>query len=243
MRPFTLATAGLLHCPCSTFAPGPTARQTTSPERLSTAIRLGARGEARACVPRFDRWTWRRSPDRPWPARRCWRLRGGRHPVARTCPVPRRCRPAPHPGIAHPETDPSFWPSLEALRIQTAQLALGGDVIQPIAFHIRRARGRGEQEITQPAVHSWSHILPEKRAVLRSKSQKHTALILANRVHHPRIVGSHVNTPPETTGRPNVSSPKGNAPDDIPAGFGVPIVRRMAFVGGNLRRRAARPLR
>src|SRR5678816_4787405 len=53
MRPSTLAATGLDHSPCSTCAPGPIARQTTSPECLFTAIRLGARGDGTRVCPSF----------------------------------------------------------------------------------------------------------------------------------------------------------------------------------------------
>src|SRR5258706_2445460 len=45
---FPYTTLSDLTCP-----PGPTARQTTSPERLSTAIRLGARGDGTRVWPSF----------------------------------------------------------------------------------------------------------------------------------------------------------------------------------------------
>src|SRR5690349_11401064 len=44
-RPFTIAAAGLDHSPCRIDAPAPMARQTTSPDLLFTAIKLGARGD------------------------------------------------------------------------------------------------------------------------------------------------------------------------------------------------------
>jgi len=65
MRPWTLAATGLDHWPCSTFPPAPMARQTTLPDRLSTAIRLGARGEGTSVWPSFcplDVLTMSRSP-------------------------------------------------------------------------------------------------------------------------------------------------------------------------------------
>src|SRR5687767_3365845 len=51
VRPPTSAALGLHHCPCNTCSPAPTARHTTPPERLSTAIRLGARGEGTRVCP------------------------------------------------------------------------------------------------------------------------------------------------------------------------------------------------
>src|SRR3954467_14981179 len=53
MRPLTLATTGLDQAPCSTLSPAPMARQTNSPERLFTAIRLGARGDGTRVWPSF----------------------------------------------------------------------------------------------------------------------------------------------------------------------------------------------
>jgi hypothetical protein len=61
----TSAATGLDHWPCSTCPPAPTARQTTSPERLSTAMRLGARGDGTRVWPSFwplDVLTSSRSP-------------------------------------------------------------------------------------------------------------------------------------------------------------------------------------
>ena len=56
MRPSTLAATGLDHWPCSTCSPGPNARQTTSPECLFTAIRLGGAAMGRAYGLHSGRW-------------------------------------------------------------------------------------------------------------------------------------------------------------------------------------------
>src|SRR5918993_1277322 len=53
MRPLILAATGLDHWPCSTCPPAPIARHTTCPECLSTAIRLGARGDGTRVWPSF----------------------------------------------------------------------------------------------------------------------------------------------------------------------------------------------
>src|SRR5437763_7492251 len=65
VRPFTSAAVGLHHCPCSTCSPAPIACHTTLPDRLSTAIRLGARGDGTRVCPSFrpfDVHTTTRSP-------------------------------------------------------------------------------------------------------------------------------------------------------------------------------------
>ena len=55
--------------------------------------------------------------------------------------------------------------------IQAAKLALRGDVVQPVPFHVRRARGRGQQELAQTSLDPGGRVLPEEAAVRRSKRQ------------------------------------------------------------------------
>src|SRR4030095_2132546 len=62
----------------------------------------------------------------------------------------------------------------ETLRVEATELALGGHVVQPVPFHMRCTSRRRQQELAQTALHSWGHILPKERTILRSKSHEHS---------------------------------------------------------------------
>src|SRR5688572_13669333 len=147
MRPLTLAATGLDHCPCSTCSPGPIARHTTSPECLFTAIKLGARGDG----------------TRVWPS--FWPLEVetiSRSPTGNTSLLEASCGKTPRRG-AHVQLPDdvgrsvvlenlfAIWTAVlaiaETLRVEATELALGGDVVQAVPFHIRRTRRRREQEL------------------------------------------------------------------------------------------------
>jgi hypothetical protein len=66
----------------------------------------------------------------------------------------------------------------ETLRVEAAELALGGDIVQTVPFHIRRTCRRRQQELPQPSVHSRGHVLPKERAIRRPKGLEHAALFL-----------------------------------------------------------------
>src|SRR5688572_22222308 len=66
----------------------------------------------------------------------------------------------------------------ETLRVQATELALGGDIVQPVPFHIRRTCRRRQQELPQSALHSRGHILPKERAIRHPKGHEHAGLFL-----------------------------------------------------------------
>ena len=55
----------------------------------------------------------------------------------------------------------------EPLCVEGTELALGGDVVHPLPFHIRRARRRRQQELPQALLDARGHVLPEERAIRR----------------------------------------------------------------------------
>src|SRR4051812_18525175 len=66
----------------------------------------------------------------------------------------------------------------KTLGVEATELALGGDVIQSVPFHIRRARCRGQQELSQTSLYSRSDILPTKFSIARSKRHEHSRVFL-----------------------------------------------------------------
>ena len=106
----------------------------------------------------------------------------------------------------------------EALRVEAAQLALGGDVVQAVAFHIRRAGRRRQQELPQAAFHSRGHVLPEERAIRRPKGQEHAALVLEGGVHLPGVVGADIDHVAGNHGTAKRLVSQLDAPDDVAPG-------------------------
>ena len=47
--------------------------------------------------------------------------------------------------------------------VETSELAFGGHVVQPVAFHVWRARRRRQQPLPQASLDSWGRVLPRKR--------------------------------------------------------------------------------
>ena len=52
----------------------------------------------------------------------------------------------------------------ETLRVEATELALGGDIVQPVLFHIRRTGRRRQQELPQASFHARGDVLPKERA-------------------------------------------------------------------------------
>src|SRR5947207_12340494 len=73
----------------------------------------------------------------------------------------------------------------ETLRVEATELTLGGDIVQPVTFHIRRTCCRRQQELPQATLHSRGHVLPKERAIRRPKGHEHAALFLKSDVHLP----------------------------------------------------------
>jgi hypothetical protein len=57
--------------------------------------------------------------------------------------------------------------------LEAAELALGGDVAQPVAFNIRSTCRRRQQPVPQTVLQPRSHILPKERAIRRPKRLEH----------------------------------------------------------------------
>ena len=95
----------------------------------------------------------------------------------------------------------------ETLRVETSELALGGDVVQPVPFHVRRTGRRRQQKLSQTSLYSRSHVLPEELAILRLKCHEHAGVFLVGGVHVPCVVGAHIDRIAAATGRPWVSFP------------------------------------
>src|SRR6187399_515458 len=80
----------------------------------------------------------------------------------------------------------------ETLRVETSELALGGNVVQSVSFHIRRTCRRRQQKLSQTSLDSRSHILPEELAILRLKGHEHAGVFPVSGVHLPCVVGAHI---------------------------------------------------
>ena len=78
----------------------------------------------------------------------------------------------------------------ETLRVEGTELALGGDVVQTVPFHVRRTCRRRQQELPQAALHSRGHVLPEERAIRHAKGHEHAALFFEVGVHVTGVVGT-----------------------------------------------------
>ena len=119
----------------------------------------------------------------------------------------------------------------ETLRVEGPKLALGGDVVQPVPFHVRRTRRRRQQELPQAALHSRGHVLPEERAIRRAKGHEHAALVLKGGVQVPAVVGSHVDRIAGNHGTAERVLSQLDAPDDVPSGSRIPVDRRITRLG------------
>ena len=115
----------------------------------------------------------------------------------------------------------------EALRVETSELALGGDVVQPVSFHIRRAGRRRQQELPQASLDSRSHVLPQELAILRSKCHQHAGILQVGGVHLPAVVGAHIDRIASNHGTTVGLVSQRDTPDDVPTGARVPANRRI----------------
>src|SRR5258705_11022055 len=76
----------------------------------------------------------------------------------------------------------------ETLRVEATELALGGDIVQAVSFHIRRTCRRRQQELPQAALHSRGHVLPKEGAIPRSKGHEHAPPFLKGGILLPCVV-------------------------------------------------------
>src|SRR5947209_19692717 len=67
----------------------------------------------------------------------------------------------------------------QVMRVETTELALGGDIVEPVAFNIRRAGRRRQEELSEAALDSRGLVLPKEFAIRCSKSHKNAAFLLA----------------------------------------------------------------
>ena len=116
----------------------------------------------------------------------------------------------------------------ETLRVETSQLALGGDVVQPVSFHVRRACRRRQQKLSQTSLDSRSHVLPEELAILRLKCHEHAGVFLESGVHVPGVVGAHIDRIATNHGTTVRFVSERDTPDDVPTGLRIPVNRRIA---------------
>ena len=117
------------------------------------------------------------------------------------------------------------------LPVEATELALGGDVVQMVPFHIRRTCRRRQQELPQPALHSRGHVLPEERAIRDPKGHEHAALVLKVGVHAPGVIGTHIDRIAGNHGTAIRVLSQLDAPDDVPPGGRIPVNRRIARRG------------
>ena len=124
----------------------------------------------------------------------------------------------------------------ETLRVEAAELALRGDVVQTVPFDIRRARRRRQQELPQAALHARGQVLPEESAIRHPKGHEHAGLVRERGVQPPGVVGTHVDGIARDHGTAERLVSERDAPDDVPPGRRVPVDRRIArlraVVGG-----------
>ena len=116
----------------------------------------------------------------------------------------------------------------ETLRVEATELALGGDIVQSVPFHIRRTCRRRQQELPQSALHSRGHVLPKERAIRHPKGHEHAALFLKSEVHLPGVVGTHIDHIAGNHGTTKRVVSQLDAPDDVPPGGRIPVNRRIA---------------
>ena len=116
----------------------------------------------------------------------------------------------------------------EALCVEAAELALGGDIVQTVPFYIRRTRRRRQQELPQAALHSRGQVLPEESAIRHPKGHEHAALFLKGGVQLPGVVGTHVDRIARNHGTAERLASQLDAPDDVSPGRRIPVDRRIA---------------
>src|SRR5262245_23067904 len=66
----------------------------------------------------------------------------------------------------------------EPPRVEAAELALGGDVVQPVPFHVRSTCRRRQQELSQTSLDPRRHVLPKEFAILRLKCGEYAGVFL-----------------------------------------------------------------
>src|SRR5829696_5975681 len=120
----------------------------------------------------------------------------------------------------------------ETLYVETTELALGGDVVQPVPFHIRRTCRRRQQELSQPSLYSRSYVLPQECALLRVKCHEHAGLLLVGGVHVPCVVRAHIDGIASHHGATISFVSQLDTPDDVPTGGRIPVDWRIARVDG-----------
>ena len=228
MRPLTLAATGLDHWPCSTCSPGADG----APDHF-----------ARTLVHRDQTWGARR-----WDARVAFILPvGGRDHQQITHGqhfaiggfMRKDTQAATHVQLPDDVGRSVVLEDLlpirtivlaitETLCIEATELALGGDVVQPVPFHIRRTCRRRQQELSQTSLYSRGHVLPKEFAILRVKCHEHAGFFLEGGVHVPCVVGAHIDRIADNDGTTKRFVSQLDTPDDVPTGGRIPVNRRIA---------------
>ena len=104
----------------------------------------------------------------------------------------------------------------------------GGDIVQPVPFHIRSTCGRWQQELPQASLHSRGHVLPKELAMRRPKCHKHAAFFLIGGVHVPGVVGAHIDRIAGNYGTAKRLISQLYTSDDVPPSGRIPVNRRIA---------------
>ena len=112
--------------------------------------------------------------------------------------------------------------------VEATELALGGDIVQPVPFHIRRTGRRRQQELPQASLYARGHVLPKERPIRHPKGHEHPAILLAGGVQVPGVVGPHIDriVSNHRTAKRLVSQL--DTPDDVPPSGRIPVHRRIA---------------
>src|SRR5262249_7077286 len=116
----------------------------------------------------------------------------------------------------------------ETLCVQATELALGGDIVQPVSFHIRRTCVRRQQELTEASLHSRGYVLPKELAIGCPKGHEHAAFFLVSGIHVSGVIGAHIDHITSNHGAAKRLVSQLNAPDDVPPSGRIPVNRRIA---------------
>src|SRR6185369_17161387 len=111
----------------------------------------------------------------------------------------------------------------ETLCIEATELALGGDIVQPVPFHIRRTCRRRQQELSQTSLYSRGHVLPKEFAILRLKCQEHASVFPEGGVSVPCIVRAHIDRIANNHRTTKRFVSQLDTPDDVPTGGRIPV--------------------
>ena len=114
----------------------------------------------------------------------------------------------------------------EVAQVETTELALGGDIVEVIVFHIRCTRRRRQEELSKTALHPRGLILPEELAVRSPKGHEDTAFLTYGGVDVPCVVRAHVDRIARNHWTAKRLVPQLDTPNDVPTTLGIPVKGR-----------------